>query len=600
MSRWMIYLRALLLTLIMILTTSAVLAQSGDPAFRECERAVDEESLRAEIAKGARGAMRAAAQSVDYQDLVESSWLAIRFDAKFARIIDAKIAVLREDRAYLERLLDGNIPSRAGEMAIRSTEAVFQSPEFEALQLELQSEIGARLEPLVVGTEVEMRSRAADCVGIFLGERYAATVGEAFSADTREAIINPNVDIVGAETSAAFSLAGVLAGMLAIVFRRIIRRIIQATIRRLAGAIAGRLLAMASIVLGVVILVYELVAGADGVFPIIRDALLSRETKVEIQTALADEIGRVAPEALDKRADLIADQMIGFWRRFKSRHRSVLELADQSQHFKRFIEDQPPSGFEPLSIVVEALKSQPPGGEQAVLDALDRGILNRAMQIPQIGRLIERFGPAGVTVEALVAWSRRAGLRFADVVAADLPLLIKPETLSHADLGRILALADPQTAKRLVVMPQPALGEALALPEKQLLALTARFQGDELTGLFDSLRPATTAQARSIYVRRILDNPSMIKHLKFASGAVAASAEPALALEILLSTTANWNPLAVLDHVQAVANARVAPMVMVHRYGWGLVITIGIPLLIGLWFVRLVLRLLGISGRRHT
>lgn len=575
-------------------------APSGAPAFGECENAVDEAELRRQVSAGAAETMRRAAESVDYREVVEASWVGVRFDSKFARVVDAKIAELRSDRSYVERLLDGNVPSRAEEMATTTAEAIFGSEEFQALQTELQTEIGARLEPLVADAEIATQNRAAECVRLFLGQRYAATVSAAFSQEARTASVTPQISATGAGFNAALSLAGVVAGLLTIVFRRLVRRIVAAVVRRLAGAIVARAAAWVSVIAGVAVLVYELVAGADGVFPTIRDELTSIETKQLIQTALVDELTTVAPTELESRAQAIAGAMIDRWRRFKSAHRAVLELADREPRFRKFVEDQPPEDFEALSVVVAAVKELPPGGDAAVLDALDRGLLNKALRLPDVTRLIETWTPLGVSVFDLIVWRDRAGERFDQVLAANLPSLIQPDALSQPELNRVLALNDPRAAARVAVMPQPARGEALALDTEQLLALTTRFNGDQLTGMFDSLRPAATDAARSRYLHRLLDNPALITRLEDAGDSVAGSAVPSKAIDILLSVNPSWNPFAVLDHGQAVVDGEVSPMVLVHRYGWGLVIAFGVPLLIALWLLRGVGRMLGLTRARRA
>ncbi len=570
---------------------------SAAPSFGECETAVTEADLRAQLADGARGSMRTALAAADYRALVEDSWRAVRFDPKFTRIVDAQIAILRQDRAYLERLLDGNIPSRAEEMAKKTADAVFNSEEFKALQTELQDEIGRRMEPLVKDADIAAQSRAAECVRTFLGQRYATTVSAAFGDEARAAELKASFSVTSAGTAAAFSLAGVITGLLTIVFRRLVRRIVAAVVRRLAGAIAARLAAWASVVLGAALLVYELVAGADGVFPVIRDELTSPQTKQTIQRALVDELSKVTPEQLDDRADAIAGQMIVRWRKFRSSHRGVLELAERAPRFRRFLQEQPPERFERLSVVVSALKATPPGGDEAVLDALDRGLLGRAMNLPDVVRLSETWTPLGVSLIDLVAWHDRTDDKIGAALAARLPLHLKPDELPQRALDRLLSLDDPRAAERLAKMGEPSRAEALELDDRQLLDLATRFDGRQLSGLFDAIRPAATPDARAQLIKTVLDKPGLISRLDRAGNAVAASDQPARALEILLSQSSAWDPNALLDHAKAVYGGEVAPMVLVYRYGWGLVLILAIPVLLAIWALRQIGQLLGLIGR---
>ena len=571
----------------------------AQPSFGECENIVTEEDLRTEVAAGARAAMRAAAKTVDYQSVVDASWKKVRFDDKFARIVDAQIAILRQDRPYLERLLDGNIPSRAEEMAQKTADAVFKSREFEALQTELQQDIAGRMEPMVADANLSAQTRATECVRVFLGRRYANTVSGAFGAEVSTATITADLNAGRAGTAAAFSLAGIVAGMLTIIFRRLVRRIVAAVVRRLAGAIAARLAAWASIVLGAALLVYELVAGAEGVFPVIREQLTGPETAKIIRTSLVDELSTVAPNQLDARADEIADAMIKGWRRFRANHRAVLELAEREERFRRFLEEQPPEGFETLSIVIASIKKTPPGGNQAVLDALDRGLLARAMALPDVTRLVETWTPRDVSILDLLAWHDRAKDKFKAALDAELPLHIKPNELSTPALNRLLSLGDGRSAGRIAAMEEPARSEALELETQQLLALTTRFDGRQMTGLFNSIRAAATPKARAAHLQTLLDRPGLITRLDDAAGAVESSEQPSVALDILLSTASAWDPTAVMSHVDKVVDGVVSPWVLVHRYGWGLWLVVLIPLFMALWLLRWLGSLIGLVGRRR-
>ena len=571
-------------------------AQPAPPSFAECENVVSDQELRAQVAQGARATMRAAAEAVDYRQLVESSWEAVHFDLKFARIVDGQIARLRKDRVYLERLLDGNIPSRAEEMAKKTTDAVFRSPEFKALQEELQEEIGRRMEPLVAGADIQARTRATECVRLFLGRRYASSVSEAFRTEAQTAELKLEGLDSGAGTSAALSLAAVLAGMLTVVFRRLVRRIVAAIVRRLAGALAARLAAWASVVLGVALLAYELVAGADGVFPLIREELTSQETKQLIQDALVDELSKVAPDQLDARADLIAGAMIERWRRFRANHRAVLELAERDEAFKRFVGEHPPEEFERLSAVVRAVKATPPGGDEAVLDLLRRGLLARALRLPAVEELIETWPPQGVSLEALIAWYDRTGARFGAVLTNRLVAHVEPHELSDAALDRLLSFENPRTAARVAAMTEPSRTEALELETDQLLTLTAQFDDRQLSRIFDALRPATSAAERGAHLSKLQDKPYLLARLNMASDAVRASRNPSRALQILLKGS---HPLPPIGDIAAVYERQVAPMVLVHRYGWGLALAIGLPVLFVLWLAHWMGRLLGLFRRRR-
>ncbi|MEM7678490.1 MAG: hypothetical protein AAF449_21070, partial [Myxococcota bacterium] len=392
-----------------------------------------------------------------------------------------------------------------------------------------------------------------------------------------------------------FSLAGIVTGLLTIVFRRLIRRIVAAVVRRLAGAIAARLAAWASVVLGAALLVYELVAGAEGVFPVIRDELTSPQTRQTIQASLVDELSSVAPKQLEGRADEIADNMIISWRRFKEGHRAVLELAQRNERFRAFIEDQPPETFERLSVVVQAIKAAPPGGDEAVIEALDRGLLSRALQLPEIVELSETWTPLGVSIIELLRWKDRTGDRFDAALAARLPLHVELDALPQPALERLLALRDERATGRIAAMNEPARTEALQLPTPTLLNLATRFDSEQLSGLMDAVRPARTKEARARMLKTVLDRPGLIRRLKYAGDAIAASDKPAAALGMLLSDSSMWDPKTVLKDLSTAVDGDVRPMVVVYRYGWVLLVIFGVPLFTALWILRKLASIVGLA-----
>ena len=557
------------------------------PAFGECEQAVDDEALRAELSDRAQAAMRAAMQDVDYRDLVIQSWRSAQMDAKLERIVDAKLDILRADRAYVERLLDGNIPSRAEEMATRAATMVFESPEFEEAQGDLRRELAQRLEPMVADADAVAQSYASRCVQAFLGARYAQSVQSAFEAELSDA--SPaNFEVSGVSTSVALNLSAVIAAMLAVVFRRLVRRIVNAVVRRLAGAIAARAAAWASVLLGALLLVYELIAGADGVFPVIREELLSLDTKLEIQQALVEELENVGPEEFDRRADVIAELMVARWRQFKQDHRAVLELAEKYPGFRDFLSSVSSEQFDTVTTAVASINRV--GGEDAVLAALDNGVLAAAVQIPRFAVHLDKWGARGVSVEELVAWKTLAGDRFEDVLRHGLPELLRPDEVTSEELVNSLSLGERRAIRLAAALTGAQREELLALEPKLARALAATFPADRIAALFEMLRPLPLEQ-RAPYLNRVVAQPDLIDRASARSAAaVAASRAPERAVSLLLDDAPLWSPISAVSTFSAMSRGDVGFGVVAQRYGWALVALFGLPALLVFWMLRRMLR----------
>ncbi|MEO1329572.1 MAG: hypothetical protein AAFW46_07920 [Pseudomonadota bacterium] len=567
--------------------------EAAAPDYRACAEAVDDDALRQVLVEAADRALRQAAADIDYRRVVVSSWLAVRFDAKFANIVDAKIELLREDRAYLERLLDGNIPSRAREMAERTADLVFNSPEFAALQKELQDDLGRRLEPRIADVQAETGSLAADCVRTYMGRRFADSVRQAFTDEAASARIGAGVDGAGVQLGVAISLAGVIAAILAVVFRRLLARVVRSIVQRLAGAIAARLAAFVSVVAGAVILVYELVAGADGVFPIIRAELTSVETRNEMQRALVEDLSTVAPERLAALAPQIAERVFQRWRTFKENHDRLLELAARRPEVQAFLDRQSPERFEAISAAVAQLTAE--GGEPAVIRAIETGALAEAASIPSLSRQLEAWVPRGKSLDDLVAWRRVAGERFDAVLDAGVPATLEPEDTSAAELDAIAALDDPRAAGVVAALPKAARTQALDLPPDLMRGLSRRLAPDALGSVFDAFSGVEDPGRRRIYLERIADDPDLAAAIASprAARAVAASREPQAAFDLLLDPAPLWSPFAFADHLETVILGRAAPELLAHRYGWTLLPAVGLPLLAALGVLRALFGLLG-------
>ncbi len=558
---------------------SAQESAQNAPTVAGCAEAVDETALEALLTQAAEAALAKSAAEVDYERVVTASWLAVRFDSRFADIVDEKIALLRADRAYLERLLDGNIPSRAQEMAERTAELVFGSPEFAALQGDLQAEVGRRLAPRLAEVEADSRGVAAACVRTYLGRRFADSVQAAFAAEAADRAVDTAVSLDGVTTGVALSLAGVVAAILTVVFRRMVRRIVRAAVQRLAGAIAARLAAWASVLAGAALLAYELVAGAEGVFPIIRAELTSAATRDQMRAALVSELETEAPARLRERAPAVAREMLGRWRAFQDNHDALLGLAEAEPDLKRYLDAQPPERFDAVSTIVAALRVE--GGPERVRAALEDGSLAEAAAIPSFGRQLELWRPKGQSVSNLLAWSRLAGGRFDAALDAGLPGALAPQDTDADELAALLSLGDRSATRKAADLPPDARAEALALPAADLSALARTLTAPELAAVFQTVRPLDDPARRRGYLTRAAGDPRSAAVLArgASAAAVRASRDPGAALELLLDPSPLWNPFAVYDHGSALLSGAVGPRAVLERYGWSLLVLL-VPALI--------------------
>ncbi|MCI4663385.1 MAG: hypothetical protein MRY74_01565 [Neomegalonema sp.] len=589
----------LALTALAICAAPAANAQTT-PSFADCAAIVDEAALRRDVAAGAKAAMQKAAAKLDYAQIVAKSWGSARFDKRFERIVEGKIKILRAETTYIGRLGDSNVPAYARKMAERVANLVFKSPEFAALQESLMAEIRKNLELSVGKAEATVSGAAASCVRLYLAARYAEIVGVAFAdelAGAADAKILVKDKSVGG--SAAIGLALILTGVLGIVFRRAIDRIIASLVKRLAGRIAARLTSGLSFITGVVVLSYELIAGADGVFPEIQETLLSEATRVEIQRSVTDELQKVSGDALDKRAASVADALIGRWEAFKRNHAEVLRIAEREPDFAKYLRTQSPQHFEKLSNLVALISAEKPGGDAAVMAALRSGVLARAMNIPKLDTQAEKRAQTGVKVSDLIAWADLAGANYPKALAYGLPSAASRTGLDGKTVEKLLALDTPAQARKIAVLKPELRSLALSLDLDILRPLARDFSTDGVLALLTVAKTTADPSARRLLMERALENPASARILADPAAAqiISNSRSPASALSVLTDAASTWNPFAFFDHVSLVAAGDVSPLALAHRYGWFGAVIIGVPLILTLGLLRSLTR--ATIGRRR-
>ncbi len=563
-------------------------AQSA-PSFEECENAVDEDALRREATEGARAAIETAVVEVDYDRLVAEAWRASFFDRRYERIVDEKIAEVRADRSFFERLADSNIPSFAEEVAERTTRAIFESAEFQDLQDLLMRQIAERLEDAFAVADRRATDVAAQCVQVYLGARYSDVVRTALAEELAETAGGVDIDVGPA--SAPTNLANILGAVLIVAFRRVIRRVIEAMIRRLVGVVAARVASWGSIVIGVAVLSYDVIAGSDGVFPAIREELLSVETRAEIQSTIVDELRTVGPEALDGRAEAIGDVMVGRWRAFRENHRRTLALAEREPTFASYLSQLRPEEFEKFSALVALIAAE--GGDAAVMRALENGVLPRAMRIPLIESQAQELASEGVRVQDLIGWADLAGADYRTALEFGLPSLLPADAIDRAGLRSLLELDTPEQAQTIASLESGTRDEVLRLPPSDLRVLAREFRAGELEAVIGALRAVENAALRRRLLGQVVGDPDAARALADADAAalVADSASPERAIGVLIDPASRWDPFALVDHVESVLDGDVAPRTLMHRYGWAGAVIFGAPLIVLLGLLRSVARL---------
>ncbi|MEM6669130.1 MAG: hypothetical protein AAF661_07915 [Pseudomonadota bacterium] len=556
------------------------------PQLSECGLEHEDPQLRENLRASSRLAMRVAMENIDFNRAVDDAWTSVGFEQRYERIIDDQIEVLRADTNYLDRLKQANLPGPAEEMATKTVDAVFSSTEFSVLQDDLQDEIGRRLEPDIRTAGLSAQNSSAECVRRFLSARYPGVVGDAFERQETLAVSFDSIATSGA--GATINMAVIISGIIAVIFRRVIARIARAIARRLGVALAARVAAMISAVGGLVLLGYELIAGNEGVFPVVKDEMVSEETLRGMRGDLKRDLASAAPEEMNAVADQIAADLFEKWRRFKTDYAFVLDLRDRNPAFARFLAGRQPDEFFTLATLVGRLRAD--GGEAAVLDAFETGVLEKAIGIPRIEEHLDAWAPRGLDLRTLVDWHDRSAGDFEQVLTFELPTAAQPTDFSREELGRLLSIGERKGVLTVAGLPASDRNEAFALSDERLRRLAVRLDGPRMAAVFATTRALPDAGTRLLYLDRAAERPDLARGLVGAAPAVANSRSPEAALAMLMDPQPLYNVLAVYDHAQIVLDGEVAPQIPVYRYGWWLAVFLGAPLLIVFWILRGIIR----------
>jgi hypothetical protein len=561
------------LTAVALLAAQTPRVQAADPLTRsdyEACQAQDEEGFRRAIEALTLKGLEAGLTNLDYEPLVTDAWRREKFDETIDRQVDEAIAQVRDESTWFQLWSSLASRERAQELATSAAERVYRSDAvkqgIERISGDVAKEIGRRIELAIIDTA----GPAAQCMQLFLGRRYGATVAGAVSADTgREYAVDPGTG--GAQVSTGQVLIEGkegIAGAVVLVLRRQLSRMAARIGQRVLGAVLSRLVSTVAGVVGVVLIAKDIWDFRHGVLPIIAEEMKSKATKDKVRQEVAATLSEQVGQGVKEIAQGTADRVVEIWLDFRRAHAKVLELSQRNADFKRLLDAIKPSDLARLDeITALVLASE---GEAGIVRRLGDGTLHRAISALPPGAM--DIAREARSLETALKWSAVAGDSLPKVVELEIHRRASPESVTKAQLQRLLALDDRLATVRLAGLPPSTRDTLLELDGQPLVKMARALDGPQLESLARYLTALDKGAAQRV-LGAVAQSPARMSDLASprVREAIITSRDQLAAVTMMLQAASYLDPSAPLTHARLVLDGRVSPVLLWEKHGFVLV-----------------------------
>ena len=576
-----------------VLLPHAAMAQAPvmTRADYEACQAGTETAFRAAVEQVTLRGLQSGIATIDYRAVVNEEWRRNNLDDVIDREVDKAINEVKEETSWGKLLQSLASKDKAQELAVTVAERVFKSEGLKQSIEQLATGVGRAIGKRIEGATTETAEPAMQCMQAFLGPRYGSTVARVVSRDAgKEYAINANK--AGAEVSTGKVLSesgGGMAGAVILVVRRQLANLASRIGARVVGSVLSRLVSVVAGGVGVVLIAKDIWEFRNGVLPIIASEMKSKETKDKVQDELAKAISEQIGENLREIAAKTADRVLDIWNEFRRTHAKILDLAETSDKFKRFLDSVRPEAMARLDEVVGLVLVAE--GEPAILKRLDDGTLNLAVnKLPAAAIEIARETRS---LETGLRWSAIAGDDVQTVLEMEIHRRTKPETFTRAGLQLLLGLKDKLAITRVAAQTPEVRASLFELGVDDLKGLARALSESELAALSQYMVGLEKSSAQRV-LRAVAQTPSRMQILA-RSGvreAVVGSRDQAAAVAMMLKSDVVPDPWMVAEHARLVVDGKVSPILLWEKH----------PIFVGLFglFALIVLLMLKrlLFGRR--
>jgi hypothetical protein len=575
--------------------THAQSSAAPNPAFSRTDyeacHAQDEANFRAAIERVTHDALRQGVARIDYLSIVNVEWHRLKFDALIDARVDLATTAVRQETGWAQLLKSLAYSEKAKALAKDVAERVYRSDAIKEALDKLAAGVGLRIGQSIELATVDAAVPAQRCLRAFLGPRYGDAVARVVTHDAGAAFkIDATAHKSSVSTGAVvLQASGGLAGAVILVIRRQLQRMAQRLGQRLVGSALSRVVGVVASGVGLVLIAKDVWEFRHGVLPIIATEMKAPATKAKVRQELAKAIEEQINRQLSVLAGHAADQIMDIWRAFRRSHEKVVDLAEKSVAFRRFVDAARPDRLARIDEVVGLIMRE--GGEPAVAQRLTDGSLGTAVnELPLDGMQIAReLG----SLDAALKWSVLAGPQIAKVRRYELHRRTKPDTFTRASLNRLFALDDQSAIVRIAGLTSEARDRLFELPDTELVSIANRLTGTELATLASYLeglsKPASTR-----VLGAVAKAPASMRILATARvrDAIIASRDQVAAVDMMLNQTAGFDVATTMRDFGLVLDGKVNYVLLWDRHPVAVIALAVVALM-----VLLILRRLFASGR---
>lgn len=511
--------------LLLVPTLQAQQSLPSSYTFQECD-ALEEAALRAELNSIAQQALRA--EDLDISRIVEQRWIQYDVGAVIDSVVDQASARARKSENYFGRLWSGWSPEKANEVANKVANDAFGSEEFREAIERLSQGIAESVVEKIEIAAAQSASSALSCLQAFIGGRYSNNMVAMFEGEIRQDLDKADFAAQQGQIGMAQMHSTALAGVGVIIGTQIAKRLARKLTQRIAGRVATRIVGRGAValvpvagwVVGLGLIAWDLVEGADGALPQVQASLKSDEVKREIQKEVAAAVAPELEKELPKIARQVSNDVYSTWLEFKKQYAMVLKLAEREPAFREILDNAANEDIFRLSRLV-SVSLETVGQEQ--LDAAIRsGLFARLLALPESAA---KLLGASRSYDTVIAWSERAGGQLDALTELEIHKLKSPDEVDKETLAALVALDDKAAVAKLLVLDDEHSAALLGLPSDTLRRLAKRFGEDDLGWLASYLAVMDEPRQRKPLVNRLLQRPALMETLKDAGvrDAVAAS-----------------------------------------------------------------------------
>lgn len=560
--------------------------------YEACQ-ARDELGFKAAIEALTQKALIRGLASIDYKTAIATEWRTGRVDEVIDKRVDQAMGEIKDETSWANLLQSLAYKEKAQELATAVAERVYKSDAIRIAIEGLATGVGGQIGRAIELATVDAAEPALACMQAFLGPRYGATIARIVAADAgREFTIEPGRGRAAVSTGAVLAEGSEgIAGAVVLLVRRQLSNMTTRIGQRVVGALLGRLVAVVAGGVGIVLIAKDIWDFRFGVLPIIATEMKSAETKERVREELAKAISEQITEHTREIASKTAERVVDIWQEFRRAHIKVLELAERSEPFKRFLEAQKPENLARLDEVVALVLAS--DGERGVLKRLDDGTLHQA---------VNTIAPEAIVIaretrslETALQWAALAGSALPKVVEYELYRRTAPQELSKAALTRVLGLGDRLAITRLAAVKRSARDVLFDVDDGDLKMLARGVTETELESLAGYMTGLEKSASQRV-LRAVAQSPIKMQSLAPPSvrNAVLASRDQSAAIGMMLRSTSSLDPGSVIEDFGLAWNGRVSPILLWEKHPE----MVGILALLAFFILMLLNRLL-FGGRRR-